>query len=156
TFPFSFVYGDQKSGDLLPGWQRDVAIQAIDGGKVYQVTLNDPTTGLVVTWKATTYFDVSAVERTILFEKRGAHDTPILEEVQALDLVAATDYHELVLFHGIGGIAAPDAFTPQESNLERGFIPRFAQPGAPDAIRLGSVGGRPSNGSLPYFNVEAN
>lgn len=156
TLPFSFVYGGQMSGDLLPGWRRDLAIQPTKDGRVYQVSLSEPSTGLTVTWKATTFTDLPVVEWIVFFENRGSVDTPIIEEVQALDLIAATDYHELVVYHGIGGIAAPDAFAPLESDLERGFIPRFAQPGGPDAIRLGSVGGRSSNGSLPYFNVEAN
>lgn len=156
TLPFSFVYDGEKSADLLPGWHHAITSHATADGNVYQVTVSDLAGILVVTWTATTYTDLPVVEWVVSFENRGSVDTPVLENVQALDLFAATDYHELVVYHGIGGIAAADAFTPLESTIERGFIPRFAQPGGPDAIHLGSVGGRSSNGSLPYFNVEAN
>lgn len=155
--PFSFRYSGRNSDELVAQWSRRATVEPRnDGTVVHTVVLSDPDSGLDVTWEATTHPDLPVAEWIVTFANRGSIDTPLLEDVQALNLVAATDYHELVVYHGVGGIAAPDAFSPRESVVERSGIPRFAQPGGPDSVRLGSVGGRSSNGDLPYFNVEAN
>jgi alpha-galactosidase len=145
TVPFSFRYGGIPSAELVPHWQRRQELEAGgDDRTSVRLHLSDPQTKLEVTWEATCYATVPAVEWLLHFRNGGTDTTPILEVVRALDLVLATDHHELVLYHATGGIAAPDAFEPHQTVLGRG---------AP--LRLVPVGGRSSNGVLPYFNVEA-
>jgi alpha-galactosidase len=145
--PLSFVYGGRPSGELLGAWERTTATRAApDGATVRTVTLADPASGLVLTWEATAYADHPAVTWLVTFRNTGAAPTPLLEQVRALDLVAATDPYDLQVHYATGGHATPDAFAPQTHCLR-------SEP--PGPFRLASLGGRSSNGVLPYFNVEA-
>ena len=53
--PFSFVYGGRPGAELTGTWRRSTA--SGPGPDVRSVVLEDPATGLVVTWEATTYAD---------------------------------------------------------------------------------------------------
>jgi alpha-galactosidase len=143
--PFSFRYGGQPAAQLLPQWLRHIDRTLLPEGRtVYRLLLADPATGLEVTWEAATYPDLPAVEWVLFFRNGGTTMTPLLEEVRALDLTLATDHHELVVYFATGGHATPDAFQPHAAVLSR-----------TEPFRLAAVGGRSSNGVLPYFNVEA-
>src|SRR5206468_953059 len=109
ALPFSFQYGERPSAELLPSWSRQTAMREEAGRTVLTVRLTDPTTGLVATWEATLDQELPAVEWLLTFRNDGAADTPLVENVRALDLVAATDHHELVVYHATGGVAAPGA-----------------------------------------------
>jgi alpha-galactosidase len=157
--PFSFQYGGRPSEELLPSWPRQTGIREVGDRTIFTVTAADAATGLTVTWEATVYADLPAVEWLVTFRNDGAAASPILENVRALDLVAATDYHDLMVYHATGGIAAPDAFEPQQTVLYRPQMsraPGATGKGGETQFRLAPTGGRSSNGTLPYFNVEAN
>ncbi|MBI3970810.1 MAG: alpha-galactosidase [Chloroflexi bacterium] len=148
ALPFSFTYGGRSSTDLLGGWTRSAEThETADGRTVRTLRLQDPVSGLVVVWEATTYADHPAVAWLLTLRNEGAADTPIIEHLRALDLTLATDCYDLVVHYALGGHATPDAFAPQVRCLR-------SEPAGP--FRLASVGGRSSNGVLPYFNVEAN
>lgn len=160
SFPFSFTFGGQSSADLLPRWHREMSTAvAAKGETTFHVELTDPSSGVILSWDATIGVKVPTVEWILHFENRGTSPAPILENLRALDLVLATDSHELVAYHATGGIAAPDAFAPQETSLPRtgsSRAPGATGPGGLTEFRLAPTGGRSSNGVLPYFNVEAN
>ncbi|MBI3971009.1 MAG: alpha-galactosidase [Chloroflexi bacterium] len=148
TLPVSFVYGGTPSAELLSAWARQTeTCTELDGRTRRTLRLQDPATGLVVTWEATTYAGHPAVTWLVTFANQGSVDTPLIETVRALDLTLATDCYDLVLHYALGGHATPDAFAPQVRCLR-------SEPAGP--VRLASSGGRSSNGVLPYFNVEAN
>ena len=155
ALPFAFVYGGRPSADLLPSWERTASLPAPPEGAVAgpgapatgSVSLRDPQTGLVVTWEATLYPDTPAVTWLLTFRNEGPRDTPILERVRALHLRAATDPYDLAVYYATGGHATPDAFAPRVHCLR-------SEP--PGPFRLASIGGRSSNGVLPYFAVETN
>jgi hypothetical protein len=84
--PFSFVYDGKKSAELLPAWKIDV--KASDGDiarKFLEVTYTDPSTGLIGRITGTIFKDFPAVEWVLHFQNTGSADTPILENIQALD-----------------------------------------------------------------------
>ena len=84
--PFSFDYGNSKSADLLPEWKVEVKVAGADNAKQeHQVTFTDPGTGLEVRISATVFKNFPAVEWVLYFRNRGGVDTPILENVHALD-----------------------------------------------------------------------
>ncbi len=86
-FPFSFVYGGKNSADFLDKWKRQVKDEKIDSSKRRRtLILNDPETGLEVRAIATIYTDTAGVDWTLHFTNKGSKDTPVLEQVKAVDV----------------------------------------------------------------------
>ena len=86
-----------------------------------------------------------AVDWVLHFENTGKQDTPIIENIQALDMRLHTLPADQpgVLHHLHGDDCSAQSFLPQESQLPAG-----------GTIRLAPVGGRSSNGTFPFFNFE--
>ena len=85
------------------------------------------------------------VEWTLYFENTGSADTPIVENIEAIDTWfqrAAGD--EFVLHHFRGSPAQPTDFEPFETKLP----PKFEQ-------HIATSGGRPTDNALCYFDVDA-
>jgi alpha-galactosidase len=97
---------------------------------------------------AVEYRDFPTVEWTLYFKNTGAADTPILENVQALDTRLERyrwpDYEfvEFILHHHTGSPCTPADYEPHRTVLK----PQTEQ-------RISGAGGRPTNSDLPYFNV---
>jgi hypothetical protein len=109
------------------------------------MTFADPATGLVVTCRAIQYRDFPTVEWTIHIKNGGQEDTPILEDIQALDLrLRRGDKEgEFTLHHNQGSLTTVQDFQP------------FVTPLGPDKeLRLGADGGRPMCSTMPYFNLQ--
>ena len=85
------------------------------------------------------------MEWTLYFRNTGDKDTPILADIQAIDvsLDRRPDGADFLLHHHVGSIAAPHDYKPLETVLTPGMEKQIA-----------SVGGRPTNGNLSYFNVQ--
>ncbi len=144
--PFSFVYGGKASGELLPSWTTQSGTTSIDAVRTRRtVSWTDPATGLEVSCVAVGYSDFPAVEWTLYFKNTGKHDTPILEQIQGLDVTlerGLTPNKEFVLHYWKGDTFAADLYQPQQRTLGAGVVERFAP-----------VGGRGSNGAFPYYNL---
>jgi alpha-galactosidase len=143
--PFSFVYGERPSAELLKAWDLKCAFRKLDGERTRRtLTYTDPKTGLVVRCVAVEYQDFPTVEWTLYFKNTGAADTPILENIQAMDIELKRGARgEFVLHHHRGDFCAANSFEPLATALEPGAEKRFAP-----------AGGRPTNGEWPYFNLE--
>ena len=78
------------------------------------------------------------------FRNTGTADTPILENIQALDTTWQRENDgEFLLHHGIGSPADGSDYGPLETSL------------APTVVkRIGAAGGRPTNTDLSYFNLQ--
>ena len=86
ALPFSFLYGGQHSSELIGKWNHTVTEEPVDAGKLRRtLTLTDPETGLEVRVVATVYLDTPGVEWTLYFTNKGQKDTPILEQIKAVD-----------------------------------------------------------------------
>ena len=147
-FPFSFTYGGRHSDDLLPTWARETTTAPSDDARTRSVSVwTDPRSGLRVEWHATTFHDTPAVDWVIYFENKGPRDTPLLVDVQALDLAlnepmtGASCYR---IHTTRGAPANPTDFEPSQSELP---------PGA--HVALGGGGGRSSNRDFPFVTVES-
>ena len=143
--PFSFLYGGKSSAELLASWPRAVQTKDLSDRLRYEATWTDPRSGLRVTAEAGVYKRYPAVDWVLRFENTGKRDTPILEDVQALDVALAMGdaRQPAVLHHLAGDDCSPRSFTPLESRLPSG-----------GTIHLEPQGGRPSNGAFPFFNLE--
>ena len=144
SVPFSFLYGGKRSGALLTAWKRTSQAGPADGRKRQIVRWADPNTGLNVVAEVTAFEDFPAVEWLLRFENRGKKDTPILSDVQALDLVLGTPASSSVVLDQItGDDCSQRSFVPVERPVPPGREARFAP-----------NGGRPSNGTFPFFNID--
>ena len=144
--PFSFVYGDRQSTDLLPTWKFEVKDSDLDATKGQQETIyTDPDTGLVVRAIATHFEDFPAVEWVLHFKNAGASDTPILQSIQPLLAMLSSRDGDPTIHYSRGAACSPDDFMPLTRVLgKRGSL--HLQPG----------GGRSSSQYLPFFNIETN
>ena len=143
--PFSFTYGGQSSEALLASWSKTVSSGALDGNRTeHLLTWIDPQSGLEARCRAVEYQDYPTVEWTLYFKNTGARETPVLSDILALDVKLhrrASD--EFVLHYNAGDSCSPGSYEPFRVQLESGRTRRFAP-----------NGGRPTNGSYPYFDLE--
>lgn len=145
AIPFSFLYGQKSSAQLLGSWKRTHVEQpGADGRQQHTTTFTDPETGLEVTCEAMLFAEFPAVEWVLRLRNTGTADTPILENIQALDLRAGVpEKGPVVLHHAHGSTCAATDFLP----LEQPLLPN-------KEIRLAPNGGRSSDGCLPFFNLQ--
>ena len=143
--PFSFKYDGSSSSEFLKTWERHCQTQEMDALRTqYTLQLTDPRTGLLVRCVAVEYHDFPTVEWTVYLKNTGSSDTPILEDVQAIDLRLERDAEgEFTLHEHTGDNCSPDSYRPHEFPL---------YPGTQQAVA--SPTGRPTTGALPYFNLE--
>jgi len=144
--PFSFNYGGKSSSELFKTWGVDRKSEVLDQQRTQHVlTCTDPNTGMKVRCVAVEYKDFPTVEWTVFFKNCGAKDTPMLENIRAIDIDIRREANggEFVLHHFKGSTAEVSDFQPYEMVLDQRIDKTFA-----------SYGGRPTQGSLCYFNLE--
>ncbi|HEY5912614.1 MAG TPA: alpha-galactosidase [Verrucomicrobiae bacterium] len=143
--PFSFTYSDKSSSELLPRWKAERSSRDRDASKVeHSLTYTDDATGLQVRCVALEYRDFPTVEWTVFFRNSARADTPILSDIQALDVsLQRHAASEFILHHQKGDDCTPDSYEPLQATLNPKSEHRFAP-----------AGGRPTNRAFPYFNVE--
>ena len=141
--PFSFSYRGRSSAELLPSWPRKTETHAIDDARDARVvTWTDPETGVEVRCEMVTYRRFPTVEWTLHFRNPAGQDTPIFEDIQAIDLALSSgNAGDFMLHHNAGSQATPDDYRPLRTPLGRGA-----------SMRLASAGGRGSDGVWPYCN----
>jgi alpha-galactosidase len=143
--PFSFTYDGVPSEKLLPTWKRSNSVGKTQNGKHTEtVTFSDPATGLEVICEVTVFAGFPAAEWVMRFHNSGAKDTPILENIRALDLrIATPPKGDIILHHSNGSTCDSTDFIPLDTTV------------APSAeLNLAPNGGRSSDGVLPFFNLE--
>ncbi|MBN2022607.1 MAG: alpha-galactosidase [Pirellulales bacterium] len=143
--PFSFTYGGKPSAELLAQWPCRREIRSLDNNRRgHTLVWTDPESKLEVRCEAIEYLDFPTVEWTLYFKNAGHADSPILENIQALDIAwNRGPIGEFVLHHAVGSLASPSDYGPLVTPLG---------PGA--TKRLAAAGGRPSNTEMPYFNLD--
>jgi len=142
--PFSFVYGGRPSAEFLGRWHRsiqDPPVAARQRQRQRILTLTDPETGLEVRAVAAIYTDTPGVDWTLHFTNRGTNDTPLLEQVQVVDVAVHPGVSDQppVLQR-----LRPDAenWLPWDQPLSNG-----------QRIEFAPVAGRSSLGACPFFNL---
>ncbi len=140
----SFQYDGKASGDLLPTWHRSpVSSRRLSDHRTqHRLEWTDPATGLDVRVEAVEYGDYPAVEWIAYLKNNGSQVTPILDGLQGIDTSLRMTTHEAVLRTTQGDNFSPNSYEPFEFKLggeSRSFKP---------------VGGRPTNGAWPYFNID--
>lgn len=157
SLPFSFLYANQPSAQILTAWKRNQTSKPLPDGRLQTLTTyTDPSTGLEVTWEATEFPQLGAVEWVVRLRNTGSADTPVIENLLAFDqkipLPSGT-----VIFHHVLGSAdrplAPGAAPGMTSDYHR--IDQPMEVGA--ACHLAHYGmkdGKHVDTDLPYFNAQ--
>jgi alpha-galactosidase len=143
--PFSFSLDGQFSSNLLGNWKLERGLRRLDPQRTERRLLwTDERTGLQVRCVAVEYSDFPTAEWMLYFKNTGTHDTPILSDIQALDLtLEQPPESEFVLHHHTADNCTEDSYQPHALALPANSEHRFA-----------SAGGRPTTGGFPYFNLE--
>ena len=145
SLPFSFVYGGRSSPSFIGGWRREVRDETSREGLLRRtLTLSDPETGLEVRAVCTIYTDTAGVDWTLYFTNRGERDTPILEQVQAVDVNIPAPAGRTPVLHRLhGSSCAVHDWLPFDEPLPEGKRIDFA-----------TRDGKSSLGASPFFYLE--
>jgi alpha-galactosidase len=147
---FSFNYDGKPSSELLKGWNKKRTNRKLDENRTeFTITWSDPKTGLAVRCVGVEYRDYPCVEWTLYFKNGSDKESPILSDVQAIDLQVvrnsgtAASSQEFLLHHNAGSTTVPSDYRPFETAL------------GPNAEKkVGADGGRSTGGDFSYFNLE--
>lgn len=144
--PFSFIYGGMPSSWLLAAWDRKDETKTLDANRVRRTTTwTDPKTGLEVRCESVEYTAFPVAEWTLRFHNRGQADTPILQDIRAVDVRMEKPSSGEFVLHGCkGDDCTPDSYQPYQLVLGPGASHTFAPPG-----------GRPTEVAFPYYNLAA-
>lgn len=152
---FSFTYDGRSSVDFLKSWRVEKTSITVDDKRTkHVVTYTDPDTGLTIRSVAIEYHDFPIIEWTLYFKNTGTSDTPILENIKALDIQIAREDIEKdsspqnakeksLLHFNVGSPAKMEDYRPMVKELTSGSKECIA-----------TSGGRSSNAHMPYFNLE--
>ncbi|OQA01672.1 MAG: Alpha-galactosidase [Planctomycetes bacterium ADurb.Bin412] len=148
--PFSFVYNGKPSVELLPNWKGKTDSKKLDDHRTQSTLLyTDPATGLEVRCVIVMYNDFPTVEWTVYFKNTGSADTPLLENIQAIDTTLQRyvfdtnpDWGEFTLHYNKGEFASVESYQPLTNILP----PNTRLPLAP-------TGGRGSQVQMSFYNL---
>jgi len=140
---FSFNYGGVPISQLLSTWSNAKTEEtALTGDRIRRTQRwTDPNTGLEVRMVSVEYRDFPAVEWTVYVANRGAQNTPLVENLRAIDTTLPV-------------LESATLRTTRGDNYSAKSYEPLAFPLNATPQRFEPVGGRPSNGSWPYFNVD--
>jgi len=146
-YPFSFVYSDKKSDDILESWEYESRMDELDKDRTKIVnTWLDPKTGLKVTFEAIRFSDYPALEWVLYFENTGSADTPIIQNIQSLDLTFGSPISNNTPYklHKTNGAPSnPTDFQVSTVVLD-----------SKHSEIMGGGGGRSSNKDFPFYKIE--
>lgn len=142
--PFSFRYGGAPSSTLLSNWRVRQEARPLDEFRTSIVFYyTDPAGGLQIRCECVAYNDVPVAEWVVYLKNTAAKTSPMLEQVQALDMNLPAAEQEAVLHYAKGAVCSMDDYKPLRRVLnKRSQV--WLQPG----------GGRSSSDYLPFFNIE--
>lgn len=144
--PFSFDYDNVSSRAFLSSWTQAIKIDEHADRLRYDVQWNDPQTGLCVSADVSIWKEYPAVDWVLYFENQGQEDTPIIKNIQAVDVNLRTGNlrRAAVLRQIHGDACAENSFLPFDTPLEAG-----------KKLSLAPTGGRSSSiSAFPFFNME--
>lgn len=144
--PFSFVYDQEASTNLLAVWNRAQTDAPLSLGRQEHVRVwtHGPLRVKCVTVE---YGDYPMVEWTVYFKNIGSQSTPILEGIQGLDIrLTRRGGPEFLLHSNQGDYCAPESYAPQTFTLGPSTTTEFSPPGT----------GKSCDGprGWPYYNLE--
>ena len=138
--PFSFTLGGETVRHVADGWRREVSEAE---GERHRVNWSHGPTGICVTADVLRFANCPAIDYVLHITNEGDADSPVLESILPLDVVCELP----------GGGPVTVHYAKGSSCLEDDFLPRHRVLYHNNAFSLSPVGGRSSNGTLPFFNM---
>ncbi|MGO8732670.1 MAG: alpha-galactosidase [Terriglobia bacterium] len=146
--PFSFVYGGQASDKVLASCSKKTHAEKLDAQRRQRtITWSDSKTGLEVRCVAVDYTDYPAIEWTVYFRNNGTSKTPILEDIQGLDVHFEGSMESEFILNGIkGDWCTEDSYQPYQLTLFADTVKEFAP----------ASSGKSCDGpsGWPYYNLQ--
>lgn len=140
---FSFRYGGKSVHDL-PQWPRDCTVELNDRGELSHTVLADPASNLKITVHSQTFENLPAIDWVCEIENCAKSNSKVIEEILPLDASMPISPGERLWVHSANGSSCRmDDFLPSTVELKPG-----------NAHRVTPVGGRSSNGALPFMNLQ--
>ena len=148
--PFSFVYGGRASAQLLREWPVTTRSTPAGSGVIrHERVWRDPASGLECRLELREFTAYPVAEWVVYFRNTGEVDTPILENIQALDvtwmalpMAGAEDCDEVAAFRSLGSIYKINDFEYSEAAVRNG-----------NELSMACGGGRSSDQWLPFWNL---
>ncbi|MCE9616036.1 MAG: alpha-galactosidase [Lentisphaerae bacterium] len=171
--PFSFRSLGEDSHDRMTNWPCRVNDASGPLAETRILRFEDPATHLEVRFDVTRYRDYPAVEWVVHLRNNGATNTPILEDIAAIDYRLLVPKDQWCRVHTARGSAAMENdFEPLVYDMGPSAAnPMLVTPRELAPLMFESSGGRSSSsygwnsprptgfnsdiGTLPFFNVEA-
>ena len=146
-YPFSFVYDGKHSDDLLCHWRQERHSEELDADRKKITTIwTDPNTGLRIHWEVMRFSDFPALEWLLYFENTGAEDTPIIQDIQSLDLIFQSPISDDIPYRLHKTNGAPS--NPSDFEVSAAVI------NGENAETMGGGEGRSSNKDFPFFKID--
>ena len=109
----------------------------------HTLTWTDPESGLRVRCVGVQYGDYPTVEWTVYFQNTGAADSPLIEDIRAIDTTFSSSAQgDCILRHHTGDLCTPDSYQPHADVLPARSEKKFA-----------NTGGRPTQSAYPFYNL---
>jgi len=157
TVPFSFIYNNKASKQILSGWKRSETRKSLPDGREQMITTYmDPVTGLEVTWEVTEIAQLGAAEWVVRLRNTGSADTPIIEKLLALNLKMPVP-PGIVVFHHVLGSASRTSNSGAAPGMTSDYqrIDQRLDEGAEcHLIHYGMKQGQHVETDLPFFNAQ--
>ncbi len=147
--PFSFIYNENVSSEFLQNWERKTETHPIDNNRIqHDQVWTDGQTGLEVRCIAVEYSDYPVIEWTVYFKNTGRKNTPVLKNIQGLDVTFFQKGDGEFVLHGIkGDFCTADSYEPYSDMLPPGTVRTFAPPSSSGKSTDGPEG-------WPYYNLQ--
>ena len=145
TVPFSFTFGGESSRELVKNWPLQRSSRKLDDQRTgHTLVYTDPRSKMELRCEAIEYHDFPTLEWTLYFRNGGPADSPIAENIQALDAHWKRGADgEFLLHHATGAPSNGSDYGPLETPLGPGVTKRIS-----------AAGGRPTNSDWSYLNLE--
>jgi len=145
SIPFSFLYNGKPSVEILAGWKLEKSPKQLDANRLSRtLVFSDPATALQVRCESVEYADYPVVEWTVYFKNTGSSNTPILENIQSLNVSFQRGEESEFVLHGIkGDSCTADSYQPYQQTLGPGTVQRFVP-----SYGMGTCG------AYPFYNLQ--
>lgn len=141
SLPISFLFNGRSISGIPAAWQPHIEQQRIDANLTETIFAGtDPDSGLHLRVESLLYHDYPVMEWVAWFTNTGETETPLLQDILAMDMTINGTAPQL--YHCNGDFYSAEGYTPTITPLAVGTAVDFAP-----------NGGRSCDGAFPYYRL---